>query len=132
MQVLLLGPGWEDLDDNPDEALRLLRTMPLLKLMPCGFVVVWCSKWALHALQRWLVALDFRLVENMTWVRSCAEVLLPGPVWCMEDFLNVPAFYLVRQRHRAAAAGASSSACTPPSAHLHLEENRIWLRSWPV
>ena len=36
-QVLLLGPVWEDPDDDPDEALRLLRTMPLLKLMPCSF-----------------------------------------------------------------------------------------------
>ena len=75
-QVLLIGAGWEQLADGPGEALKLLKKLPLLRLMPSGYVVVWASKWNLHPLWRWLTGFNFRLVENMAWV--CTP---PPPSW---------------------------------------------------
>ena len=69
LQVLLVGAGWEHAAEEPEAALKLLRRMPLLKLMPCGYLVVWGNKWTLQPLMRWLAPLNFRLVENMGWVR---------------------------------------------------------------
>ena len=76
--MVLIGAGWEHAAEGPEAALKLLRRMPLLKLMPCGYLVIWGSKWTLQALMRWLAPLNFRLVENMGWVRprvlrSCAR-----------------------------------------------------------
>ena len=75
VQVLLIGAGWEYMSDKPGEALKQLKKqLPVQKVVPHGFIVVWASKWNLHELWRWLLSLNFRLVENMGWVRPLATI----------------------------------------------------------
>lgn len=69
MQGLLISPGWEYVHEDPAEQLRQLRAIPVRKLVPHGFVFCWAQKWNAQALVKWLTGQDYRLVENLTWVR---------------------------------------------------------------
>ena len=62
--------------EDPEEQLRQLRAIPVRRLVPHGFVFVWAQKWNAQAVVKWLTQQDYRLVENLTWVR-----IWPQRIW---------------------------------------------------
>ena len=81
MQGLLISPGWEHVHQDPEEQLRQLRAIPVRKLVPHGFVFCWAQKWNAQAVVKWLTQHDYRLVENLTWVRNPHGCFLRFPAW---------------------------------------------------
>ena len=66
---------------DPEEQLRQLRAIPVRKLVPHGFVFCWAQKWNAQAVVKWLTQHDYRLVENLTWVRSSHGCFCRVPAW---------------------------------------------------
>ncbi|KAG2486878.1 hypothetical protein HYH03_014472 [Edaphochlamys debaryana] len=73
--AVLVNAGWQtdgalDAYDSGGEAavMARLKSLPLPRLCPRGFIMVWAHKGLLHGVCRVMAAWGYAYIENLTWV----------------------------------------------------------------
>ncbi|KAG2431763.1 hypothetical protein HXX76_009259 [Chlamydomonas incerta] len=84
-QCIMVNAGWQPADaadafERGEEAavLERLRSVPIPKLCPKGFIMVWAHKGLLQAVCRALAGWGYVYVENLTWVHMSPANAIAG------------------------------------------------------
>lgn len=70
---VLINPSWVVDVDDADARLECLRSVPLKKLCPTGFVFIWTDKRDVQRVCDLMYSQNYCYVENLTWVHMLAN-----------------------------------------------------------